>query len=72
MSHILKIILSSLIRDIVILQNINGTQEAPYATILVGKDNFYKPYDVAVQAANEKGMGPMSDVVTIRSAMRST
>ena len=36
---------------------------------LVGELNYYKLYQVAVQAFNEFGYGPMSPVVMIRSAM---
>ena len=52
-------------------QYVNASGDASYLSILVGKDNYYMPYDVAVQACNEKGEGPISPQVTLRSAMRS-
>ena len=38
----------------------------------VGEVNFYKEYEVAVQAFNDLGDGPMSPIAVIRSAMKST
>ncbi|XP_025106853.1 contactin-like isoform X2 [Pomacea canaliculata] len=36
--------------------------------VLVGREFFYKPYEVRVQAANDYGLGVISDIVTIMSA----
>lgn len=36
---------------------------------LVGEANFYREYEVAVQAYNSEGFGPMSPISVIRSAM---
>lgn len=36
---------------------------------LVGEQNFYREYEVQVQAMNSEGMGPRSEVAIIRSAM---
>ena len=36
----------------------------------VGEVNFYKEYEVAVQAFNDIGEGPMSPIPVIRSAMK--
>ena len=36
----------------------------------VGEVNFYKEYEVAVQAFNDIGEGPMSPIAVIRSAMK--
>ena len=35
----------------------------------IGQDNYYNEYDVLVQAFNDAGLGPVSPVVRIRSAM---
>ena len=45
-----------------------GGESARYV-VLVGEDNFYRQYEVAIRAFNDEGFGPMSPVVTIRSAM---
>ncbi len=37
----------------------------------VGEDNFYRQYEVAVQAFNKEGAGPLSPIAVIRSAMKS-
>ena len=39
---------------------------------LVGEQNFYLEYEVAVQAFNDIGDGPLSPIVVIRSAMGRT
>lgn len=39
---------------------------------LVGEKNYYLEYEVAVQAFNKIGFGPMSPIVVIRSAMGRT
>ena len=36
----------------------------------VGEVNFYKEYEVAVQAFNDIGEGPMSPIAVVRSAMK--
>lgn len=36
--------------------------------ITVGPDNYYLPYEVMVQAVNEKGRGPNSTVAIVYSA----
>ena len=45
-----------------------GGETARYV-VLVGEDNFYKEYEVAVRAFNDMGEGPLSPVATIKSAM---
>ncbi|CAL1546787.1 unnamed protein product [Lymnaea stagnalis] len=39
-----------------------------YLHTLVGTDNYYLPYEVKVQAINEKGMGPNSSITIVYSA----
>ena len=57
------IILPSVFQNKTIYRNQGGY------VLLVGENNFYSQYEVALRAFNAKGMGPMSDIVRVRSAM---
>ncbi|GFR92805.1 neuronal cell adhesion molecule [Elysia marginata] len=42
--------------------------EETFHNVVVGADNYYLPYDVQVQANNEKGVGPNSSIALVYSA----
>ena len=50
------------------IETVYGGEQARFV-VLVGEDNYYRDYEVAVKAVNDMGEGPLSPVVTIKSAM---
>lgn len=50
------------------IETLYGGDQARYV-VLVGEDNYYNDYEVAVRAINDEGAGPLSPAVTIKSAM---